>query len=52
MQRVINTNLTGTFLTLKAFLPGIVERRRGAIVTMASLGSPGGVTIRGELCSQ
>ena len=29
-------NLTGTFLTLKAFLPGIINRRRGSIITMAS----------------
>lgn len=33
---VIESNLTSTFLTVKAFLPGMIERRRGAIVTMAS----------------
>jgi 3-oxoacyl-[acyl-carrier protein] reductase len=33
---VIDSNLTSTFLTVKAFLPGMIERRRGAIVTMAS----------------
>jgi len=32
----IRGNLTATFLALKAFLPGMVERGRGAIVTMAS----------------
>jgi hypothetical protein len=32
----IDHNLTATFLTLKAFLPGMKERRAGAIVTMAS----------------
>ena len=32
----IRGNLTVTFLTLKTFLPGMVERGRGAIVTMAS----------------
>jgi 3-oxoacyl-[acyl-carrier protein] reductase len=32
----IDTNLTATFLTLKCFLPGMKERRRGAIVTMSS----------------
>jgi 3-oxoacyl-[acyl-carrier protein] reductase len=32
----IRGNLTVTFLTIKAFLPGMVERRRGAIVTLAS----------------
>jgi 3-oxoacyl-[acyl-carrier protein] reductase len=33
---VIDSNLTSTFLTVKAFLPGMIERRRGAVVTMAS----------------
>jgi 3-oxoacyl-[acyl-carrier protein] reductase len=33
---VIDSNLTSSFLTVKVFLPGMIERRRGAIVTMAS----------------
>src|SRR5215212_8566139 len=33
----INANLTATFLTLRSFLPGMIERRRGSIITMASL---------------
>jgi 3-oxoacyl-[acyl-carrier protein] reductase len=33
---VIESNLTATFLTVKAFLPGMIERKGGAIVTMAS----------------
>jgi 3-oxoacyl-[acyl-carrier protein] reductase len=33
---VIDANLTSTFLTVKAFTPGMVERRSGVIVTMAS----------------
>ncbi len=33
---VINANLTSTFLTVKAFLPRMIERREGSIVTMAS----------------
>jgi 3-oxoacyl-[acyl-carrier protein] reductase len=33
---VVQSNLTSTFLTLRSFLPGMVERRRGAVVTMAS----------------
>ena len=37
-HHVIESNLTSTFLTCKAFLPGMLERRRGAIVTMASNG--------------
>ena len=35
-QRVIDANLTSTFLTVKAFLPAMIERRHGAIVAMAS----------------
>jgi 3-oxoacyl-[acyl-carrier protein] reductase len=33
---VIESNLTSTFLTVKSFVPGMIERRRGSIVTMAS----------------
>jgi 3-oxoacyl-[acyl-carrier protein] reductase len=35
-RAVIDSNLTATFLCLKAFLPAMIERREGAIVTMAS----------------
>jgi 3-oxoacyl-[acyl-carrier protein] reductase len=34
--QVVEANLTATFLTVKEFLPGMVERQAGAIVTMAS----------------
>lgn len=42
----INGNLTATFLTVRSFLPGMLERRRGAIITMASTAGrlPGGAT--------
>jgi 3-oxoacyl-[acyl-carrier protein] reductase len=33
---VIDSNLTATFLTVRAFLPGMVDRRGGSIITMAS----------------
>jgi 3-oxoacyl-[acyl-carrier protein] reductase len=33
---VIDANLTATFLAIKGFLPSMLERRHGAIVTMAS----------------
>jgi 3-oxoacyl-[acyl-carrier protein] reductase len=32
----VDANLTATFLTLKSFLPGMVERGGGSVVTMAS----------------
>jgi 3-oxoacyl-[acyl-carrier protein] reductase len=35
-RSIIDSNLTSTFLTVKEFLPGMIERRRGAIVTMSS----------------
>ena len=35
-HQVIDANLTSTFLAVKAFIPGMIERRHGAVVTMAS----------------
>ncbi len=35
-RSVIETNLTATFLTVRSFLPGMIARRHGAIVAMAS----------------
>src|ERR1700722_2593683 len=34
-RSVLDGNLTATFLAVKSFLPGMIERRHGAIVTMA-----------------
>jgi len=35
-RSVVDANLTTTFLAVRIFLPGMIERRRGSIVTMAS----------------
>ena len=35
-RSVIDSDLTTTFLTVRSFLPGMIERSRGSIVTMAS----------------
>ncbi|MGH2859191.1 MAG: SDR family NAD(P)-dependent oxidoreductase, partial [Solirubrobacteraceae bacterium] len=35
-RAVVETNLTATFLTVAALLPGMVEHRRGTIITMSS----------------
>jgi NAD(P)-dependent dehydrogenase (short-subunit alcohol dehydrogenase family) len=47
-QRVQDVNLTGTFLSAKAVLPSMIERKRGSIVTIASVegieGTEGGST--------
>jgi 3-oxoacyl-[acyl-carrier protein] reductase len=32
----VDTNLTATFLTIKAFLPGMKQRQRGNVITMSS----------------
>jgi 3-oxoacyl-[acyl-carrier protein] reductase len=32
----VDANLTATFLTLKSFLPGMKQRRRGSIITLSS----------------
>jgi 3-oxoacyl-[acyl-carrier protein] reductase len=35
-RAMIDGNLTATFLTLKAFLPSMIERRSGSVITMSS----------------
>lgn len=35
-RSILDHNLTATFLTVDAFLPGMIERRRGSIITMSS----------------
>jgi 3-oxoacyl-[acyl-carrier protein] reductase len=35
-RQVIDSDLTSAFLTIQAFLPGMIERGRGAIITMSS----------------
>jgi 3-oxoacyl-[acyl-carrier protein] reductase len=36
-QTILDDNLTSTFLTIRSFLPRMIERRRGSIVTMSSI---------------
>lgn len=47
-QRVQDINLTGTFLSAKAVAPGMIERRSGSLITVASVegleGAEGGST--------
>ena len=35
-RSIIETDLTSAFLTVSVFLPGMIERRRGAVITMSS----------------
>lgn len=45
-DRVVNTNLRGTFLCTRAFLPGMLERGSGRIINIASqLGQIGGSAV-------
>jgi NAD(P)-dependent dehydrogenase (short-subunit alcohol dehydrogenase family) len=41
-NRVLAVNATGVFLCTREFLPAMVERRRGRVVTIASLAGLGG----------
>lgn len=41
-NKVMAVNATGTFLVTKAFLPGMIARGRGAIVTMSSVSAQQG----------
>ncbi len=36
-REVVEANLTSTFVTVRAFLPGMIERTSGSIVTMSSI---------------
>jgi 3-oxoacyl-[acyl-carrier protein] reductase len=38
-QAALDGNLTATFLTVKEFLPGMIERGRGSVITMSSTAS-------------
>jgi 3-oxoacyl-[acyl-carrier protein] reductase len=46
-RAVIDTNLTATYITVRTFALGMVERRRGSIVTMSSTAGrqPGGASV-------
>ncbi|HEV8190177.1 MAG TPA: SDR family NAD(P)-dependent oxidoreductase, partial [Ktedonobacterales bacterium] len=37
-RSVVDSNLTATFLTLKSFVPGMIERQSGSVVTISSSG--------------
>jgi 2-keto-3-deoxy-L-fuconate dehydrogenase len=46
LQRLLDVNVTGTYLVTKAFLPAMLERRRGSVVNLASIGGLVGIRDR------
>lgn len=47
----IETNLTGVFHTIRAVLPGMVERRHGRIIATSSMAGRGGFAHAGPYCA-
>src|SRR5262249_54934258 len=50
-QRVMAVNVTGTFLASRAVLPGMLERRRGAIVNVGSVAGLVGIPGMAAYCA-
>jgi 2-keto-3-deoxy-L-fuconate dehydrogenase len=51
LDRLYSVNVRGVFNVSKAFLPGMLERRAGAIVNMASVGGVVGLPDRVAYCT-
>jgi 2-keto-3-deoxy-L-fuconate dehydrogenase len=51
LDRLYSVNVRGVFNVSKAFLPGMLERRAGAIVNMASVGGVIGIPDRVAYCT-
>jgi NAD(P)-dependent dehydrogenase (short-subunit alcohol dehydrogenase family) len=50
-NEIIATNLTGTFLPVRALLPGMLARKRGRIVCIASVAAKVGFKYTGAYCA-
>lgn len=46
LQRLFDVNVKGTFLVTKAFLPPMLERGRGSVINLASIGGVVGIRDR------
>lgn len=46
LARMLAVNVTGTFLITKAFLPAMLERKRGSVISLASIGGVVGIRDR------
>ena len=50
-HKVIDVNLNGTFRTIKVCLPGMIERKWGRIITIASTAASVGAETSGAYCA-
>jgi NAD(P)-dependent dehydrogenase (short-subunit alcohol dehydrogenase family) len=50
-DRVMATNVSGTFLVSRAVLPGMLERRRGAIINVGSVAGLAGIGNMAAYCA-
>ncbi|KAH9516683.1 hypothetical protein DERF_007408 [Dermatophagoides farinae] len=51
IQRTMNVNVISHFFTIRAFLPRMIERKSGHIVTIASLAGELGVALLTDYCA-
>ena len=51
LQRLYNVNVLGVMLMTRAFLPALIERKRGSVVNLASIGGVVGIRDRFAYCT-
>jgi NAD(P)-dependent dehydrogenase (short-subunit alcohol dehydrogenase family) len=51
LDRLHNVNVKGTMLVTQAFLPGMLEQKRGSIINLASIGGVVGIRDRLAYCA-
>jgi len=51
LHRLFNVNVLGVMLMTRAFLPGMIERRAGSVINLASIGGVLGIRDRFAYCT-